>query len=224
MKYPGGCIRNTRVVGIIQVDTAGKGGGLRGIRKRLYGIELEAQAAHASLSTAPFRPFNRPRDSVSAFFRGGAAKFARGFPGLSNRKCTGEKRGEVAGLSNTVYLDAPRLLFGAPDKFDGPSAPFRDAIADLAVRQMGGIVARISRLAAGFVQYFPFWTSRSLRYSSRLGALCSRVVRRDVPGLLLVLRRCPAMDKRARPLTCPFENPVHVIMANRERLLYGHLL
>ena len=76
MKYPGGCIRNTRVVGIIQVDTAGKGGGLRGIRKRLYGIELEAQAAHASLSTAPFRPFNRPRDSVSAFFRGGAAKFA----------------------------------------------------------------------------------------------------------------------------------------------------
>ena len=69
-------------------------------------------------------------------FGGGAAKFARGFPGLSNRKCTGEKRGggEVAGLSSSVYLDAPRLLFGATDKFDGPSAPFRDAIADLAVR------------------------------------------------------------------------------------------
>ena len=112
-------------------------------------------------------------------------------------------------------LDAPRLLLGEPDKFDGSSAPFRDAAADLAVRQMGGIFARISRRAAGFVQYFSFWTSRSLRYSSRLGALCSRAVRPDVPCLLLVLRRCTVLDKRTRPLTCPFENPVRNITANR---------
>ena len=61
----------------------------------------------------------------------------------------------------------------------------------------------------------PFLANCSLRYSSRLSAQYSRAVRLDILCLLLVSHRYTVLDKRAHPPICPFENPVHVIMANR---------
>ena len=61
----------------------------------------------------------------------------------------------------------------------------------------------------------PFRANCSLRYSSRLSAQYSRAVRLDILCLLLVSHRYTVLDKRAHPPICPFENPVHVIMANR---------
>ena len=96
-------------------------------------------------------------------------------------------------------FDAPRLLLGAPDKLDGLSAAFPDAKAYLAVRQMGGIFARISFLWRISSSILPFRANRSLRYSSLWVAIYSRVVRLDILFMLLILHRYTAFGKRSPP-------------------------